>query len=269
MRKRKVSGKCALCGKEGPLSFEHIPPEKAFNSFRARPVTGNLIMEDPDRMPWDTEGLPYESQQRGMGKYSLCTDCNNNTGSWYADEYITFARTFAAMFTDENLESAEVVGVKDVYPLRIMKQIVSMFCSINNFEDERIKPLREFVLNKTAVGLDKDKYKICMYMTNSPYQKYAPLSVLIRQSGNQLETMAISEITFAPLGFVLYFNPTASWKYDGIDITDMADCGYDECCTIKMRKCIMEMNDLFPPFYRTKAEILKCVEQNSSIEDSE
>ena len=269
MRKRKVNGQCALCRKEGMLSFEHIPPEKAFNSFRARPVTGKLIMEDPNRMPWDTEGLPYESQQRGMGKYSLCVECNNNTGSWYADEYITFARTFAAIFTDEKLPNTEVVGVKDVHPLQIIKQVVSMFCSINNFEDERMVPLREFVLNKTAVGLDKSKYKICMYMTNSSYQKYAPLSVVMRKTEDGVECMALSEITFAPLGFVLYFNPTDSWVYDGIDITDMADCEYDECCTVQMRKCILEMNDLFPTFYRSKDEIKKCGEQNTQTDEEE
>ncbi len=91
-------GKCALCGKECELTFEHVPPRAAFNSTPTRPVSENEIFKeevinDKERMPWDTEGLKYQNQQQGMGRYSLCHECNNNTGSWYGDAYITFART--------------------------------------------------------------------------------------------------------------------------------------------------------------------------------
>ena len=79
----KHFGKCALCGKECNLSFEHIPPESAFNNSPAKPVSGDKLVEDDDRMPWDTSGLKYEHQQRGMGKYSLCRDCNSFTGVYY------------------------------------------------------------------------------------------------------------------------------------------------------------------------------------------
>lgn len=40
------TGKCALCGKEGKLTFEHIPPRAAFNSNRARPVGGKEIFKE-------------------------------------------------------------------------------------------------------------------------------------------------------------------------------------------------------------------------------
>ena len=43
-------------------------------------------------MPWDTDGLKYSNLQQGMGKYSLCQECNNNTGAWYGDAYVFFAR---------------------------------------------------------------------------------------------------------------------------------------------------------------------------------
>lgn len=64
-------GKCALCGKECELTFEHVPPRAAFNSTPARPVSGNEIFKeevinDKERMPWDTEGLKYQNQQQGM-----------------------------------------------------------------------------------------------------------------------------------------------------------------------------------------------------------
>ena len=72
----KHFGKCALCGQECELTFEHIPPRAAFNSTPTKPVSGEELLDD-DRMPWDTTGLKYTNQQKGMGRYSLCPKCNN------------------------------------------------------------------------------------------------------------------------------------------------------------------------------------------------
>lgn len=36
----KHIGICALCGKEKELTFEHLPPNKAFNFTPAKPVNG-------------------------------------------------------------------------------------------------------------------------------------------------------------------------------------------------------------------------------------
>ena len=62
----KRFGKCALCGKECELTFEHIPPRAAFNSAPARPVSElellrNDYAEDKGRMPWEIGGLLYEN----------------------------------------------------------------------------------------------------------------------------------------------------------------------------------------------------------------
>ena len=93
---KKKIGKCALCDKECELTFEHIPPRVAFNSTPAKPISekelfDNKLDNGEERVPWDIEGLHYQNQQKGMGMFSLCEDCNNNTGSWYGDSYVTFA----------------------------------------------------------------------------------------------------------------------------------------------------------------------------------
>ena len=69
---KKHIGKCALCGKEDKMSFEHIPPRAAFNSSHAKPVTIGTILKGEKRYPWDIEGLKYVDQQGGMGVFSLC-----------------------------------------------------------------------------------------------------------------------------------------------------------------------------------------------------
>ena len=38
MSRNKVYGKCRICGKEGKLTFEHIPPRATFNKQSARVV---------------------------------------------------------------------------------------------------------------------------------------------------------------------------------------------------------------------------------------
>lgn len=254
-------GKCALCRQERELSFEHIPPRAAFNSKPVKTVSGDKIIHDPNRMPWDTEGLEYRDQQRGMGLFSLCDSCNSITAC-YGTAYKRVAKAADILLSKPIPENFDVAIIKDIFPLRLIKQVSSMFCSINNFEDSRLSDLRQFVLEQRKVGLDKSKYKLCMYFTRSKYRKYAPLTVVLREIDKKPETIVVSEITAYPLGFVLFFNPTDTLNYDGIDITGFADFDYDEKVSIQMPICILEMNDLFPTFYRTQDEIKQTVENN-------
>lgn len=259
---KKHYGKCALCRTEGELSFEHIPPQSSFNSTPAKPVSGDSIMLDDDRMPWDIEGLPYSNQQRGMGKYSLCASCNNNTGTWYGYDYKLMAHVINHTLLQPIDPGINGIGIRNIHPLRLVKQVISMFCSINNYDDKRFEPLRNFVLDKDMVGLDKNKYKLCMYFTKSKLIKYAPLSVLLQMGNEQYESIALSEITAYPLGFILYFDPSPTWGYEGVDITSFGDCAFDDIATIEMPLCIKEVNDIFPAHYRSKEEIITCVEKN-------
>lgn len=54
-----------------------------------------------DALPWDISGLRYKQNQRGAGKYSLCKKCNNDTGTWYGEEYIKFHNTLAKMVIEK------------------------------------------------------------------------------------------------------------------------------------------------------------------------
>ncbi|MBR4014081.1 MAG: hypothetical protein IKJ00_07285 [Clostridia bacterium] len=261
---KKHYGKCALCQIEGELSFEHIPPQSSFNSSPAKPVTGDLLMLDDDRMPWETDGLPYSNQQRGMGKYSLCKSCNNLTGTWYGDDYKLMAHIIDHALSQLINPNVKGIGIREIHPLRFIKQVLSMFCSLNNNDDSRFESLRKFVLDRDAVGLDKQKYKLCMYFTKSNIIKYAPLSVLLRMGNDQYESIALSEITAYPLGFILYFDPSATWEYEGIDITGFSDCAYNDEASVEMPLCIKEVNDIFPAHYRSKEEIIECVEKNKN-----
>lgn len=260
---RESIGKYALCRNKTILTFEHIPPRAAFNYFPAKPVSGDKLFNDPERMPWDIQGLQYTNQQRGMGLNSLCKVYNNTTGAWYGDEYNTIAHAIHSILIHDIPPQNNVIRISEIHPLRFCKQILSMLCSINNnIGDPRFDDLRKFVLDKDKIGIDKSHYRLCMYFTRSITMKYAPPSFLLIPTTQGNESIALSEITAYPLGFILYFDPQNTISYEGIDIISFADFNYGDKVTAEFPLCINDMNDIFPIFFRTKEEIRKCIESN-------
>jgi len=78
-KQTRPTGICHLCGQVKVLSFEHVPPEKAFNDKPAFLIPfEEAIHLGPDDEP---QSRPRK-QQRGMGGFTLCESCNSNTGSW-------------------------------------------------------------------------------------------------------------------------------------------------------------------------------------------
>lgn len=166
-------GKCALCGKEGALEFEHIPPRSAFNKRRVREYSIEQLIE-ANRLPWEFEGLKYAENQRGSGLYSLCKSCNESTGSWYGTAYKIMTTHVIEGIKSLKNRSLEEYSIKimDVFPARFLKQVISLFCSVNcvdlgksYFENIYFDELRAFVLQKDAVGLDTGNFKVCMAIT--------------------------------------------------------------------------------------------------------
>lgn len=267
MKAHYHNGRCALCGKECKLTFEHIPPKAAFNSTPAKPVSIEELLKGgnftgKERLPWDTEGLKYQNQQKGMGRYSLCKTCNSYTGKYYGDAYANFAKIVSKAINDISVNEASAICFEEIYPLKIIKQIFSLFCSINGIKNPKLETIREFVLNKDAIGIDRTQFKLCMYFTKSELMKQSPMMVSVKFNSENYESMAMSEITAYPFGFILYFDPTESWDYHGVDITDFADVEFDTKANVVVPWCIEEVNNFFPEDFRTKAEIIKCMEES-------
>ena len=251
----KHEGKCALCGKEGKLTYEHIPPRVSNNSKPVRPVTLETRLRSTPKYPWDMNGMTYVNMQQGMGLYSLCSSCNSMTGANYGNAYNDFAQKAMVLLSAPIGDEYHSVGFDGLYPLRIIKQILSMFCSVN--PEVAIDDLREFVLDKEAVGIDTSRYKVCMYFTRTGSKRYNGLGARIEGNG---DILLFSEITFAPFGFLLYIDPPENAKLAGFDITSFADHTYDDICSVKMPLDIREVNNWLPHDYRTRAEITAAVD---------
>lgn len=293
---KKHPGFCALCGRYfDDLSFEHIPPKSAFNNNPAKGFSGDELIRN-DSEPWITDGLQYENMQKGMGKYSLCNKCNNNTGSWYVSSYQKFALIFSDILVKSKDQLNVGVRINNMYPLQIIKQVISMFCSINkdiNFSShggiqtqkinempiilqttigaqyslinasELLEELREFVLDKELTALDSNKFKLCIYQTDSNICKYNGLSCVMNLNNNTFVTM--SEITAYPFGFILYFNPPKDLNYRGVDITSFSNFNYNYKADIYLPLTVYEVNSWIPLDYREKATIMKCIDDNKFI----
>lgn len=252
--------KCRLCGKHLKLTYEHVPPEKAFNSHAVREYSQEeakkIMSMENGRMPWDYEGLNYKINQRGAGDFYLCPQCNNNTGSWYINDYVNFTKIINAILQhiekNHYHQQKHRFQIKQIYPLRIFKAIMTMFCDINYdcFGDEK---LRNFLLNKESNELDTDKYKLYMYLTKGPTIRRISSTAMYP---NPLFCDTVSEISFYPLGLILCINQQKTDIDNLCNVTDLVSWKYNDCIDVTFNGIpLYEVNTHIPLDFRTKEEL--------------
>ena len=184
MGRKKPRGICRICGEYKKLSFEHVPPGATFNKQAVKFVTLRDFIEaekSGDVLPWELEKVKGTINQRGRGGYYICEQCNNNTGSWYAVHYKKFVNALMYVMhkglgPDYKSVTLEIMEMR---PLPIIKQIVTMFCDINENLTNNDPKLRSFIMNKESNDFDTDKYRIYMYLLKGGVERTAPLSAMI------------------------------------------------------------------------------------------
>ena len=280
MTRKSKLGDCRICGIYRELTFEHVPPESAFNNHR---VAGKHILElinkDPDHY---FDGKRYISQ-RGAGAYTLCKQCNNDTGAWYGDAFADLAHQSLDILKHVNGQPSFYYPFH-IYPLRVIKQIITMFFSVNNHQFRRSHPdLVKFVLNKKECYLSPD-IRILVYFTLGPHARFAggtsistieidPNEVSVDTMDNALsqyqrdyaKSLYSSEIAFPPLGYVLSFGlePLDS---ELTDISFFAKYPYDDWTSIQLKLPVNPVHTWYPGDYRSKKEIQRDFEESSQIE---
>lgn len=136
------------------MSKEHIPPKAAFNNDTV------FLMSMENWLRKENKGL--KQMQGGFHKSTLCNQCNNNTGSWYGRAFVDFCIKGAEYL--DNGYSGRMTLAFDIYPLRIIKQIVVMMLAINPPKFRLKHPeLEKFVLSKKARYLSNDNKFYCYY----------------------------------------------------------------------------------------------------------
>jgi len=233
---------CHICGKEAELTFEHIPPKKAFNWHRAKIYNGYGALSKSQGEP-----AKYNNSQQGMGKYSLCQSCNNITGAWYAADYCNFAMSVLhSRHQNKPLTHGDVVTYrfKDLSPLQIVKQIVAMFCSVLPYQEVHRLGFDKLLLERENNTINRELFDLRMYLSSSENGQImcGPTAVLYKGIDGSIDTSWVADIGAYPFGYILNLTPEIPVKY-GISILDMFDVDYDDKCEFALSLMYLERKD--------------------------
>ena len=222
MSKKKEFGVCHICGQYGELTYEHIPPQSTFTSTRRKLCTIDTLLCAPssdNRPPWDQTGLRYKQFQSGVGFNTLCGKCNSFTGSKYGVEFAKVVQGIGyeiLKIPPDERKGIITFTIQDINVLAFFKQVISMFCSVNNPQfGERF---RNFLLDENSTDFDSTQYRVFTYLHSGKVVRYVPLQghADIKNGGFVL----FSEISAFPLGFILYIlTEKTAENFRGCDIT--------------------------------------------------
>lgn len=285
---KKKTGACRLCGVEGELSREHIPPAGAFNKGR---YTRRTIADT------NSGNLQFDQslEQGGHFQHVLCGRCNQLTGNSYSRAYSDFAKYCASYATRANADSLVRLDMCNFYPLRVIKQVLVMarassldtdvgrFVAIYNplaplpepskaargiprrlvdAADAGLRAISEFVLDRKKPGLPDGVVIYCYLLANSA-ARVTGLSYSESRTGGS--DQAVCEVAFWPLGWVVCFGGTV--LPNCMDVSNWASCSYDEAIRLQVEvPCKWVIGDM-PLDHRNPEEMYRAVTRAQDAED--
>ncbi len=232
-------GICHICGEYGPLSFEHVPPEKAWNETRALIFSGNdLLLRKAGRNP------KGRIQQRGFGRYTLCEQCNSNTGSWYAPELIEWTKWGFSLLGKISTSVAFVrVELSNVRPMNFLKQVVTMMMSAVSSDFGLKNPdIVKFLMNKRQMHLP---IQIDIYL--SLYRGLSCGTVGLAGVFNPSDPKPgkiVSQITYPPFAYLMILDSPFE-SYPG-KISYFGRYEYDEKASIQLELPVFDKEPMVP-----------------------
>lgn len=242
-----TEGRCSICGINGPLSFEHVPPRKAFND---RPVIRAGLKEMVGLGP--DEQIKGKPQQRGAGDFTLCPRCNNDTGSWYGKNFVDWCYQGYEILS-RTRGRPSLIYLNYLFPLRIIKQIFTMFFSINGpgFADANPE-LVKFVLNRDYKNISP-KYRLFAYFSIGRLARSSGVAGILNLDTQR--TCIFSEMNYFPYGYVLTLDSQPPDRRL-FEITHFARYRYMDFVVMDLRLPVLPTHLYFPGDYRTKEQIL-------------
>jgi hypothetical protein len=252
-RRKKVNGICRICGQQKELSFEHIPPKSAFNDRRYIELKfEDMIGLGPDDI------IKGPIHQGGIGKHTLCGKCNNDTGSWYGGRFVDWCYQGMDILRRSG-GNPTLIYINYLYPLSIIKQIVTMFFSVNGDTFCKANPeLVRFVLDKERKYLSP-KYRFFVYYNITGRFRYSGIVGQMQvdeQFASFSKPRVMSEITFPPYGYLMTMDSEPP-DTRLIEITHFARHDYAEFREMTMKLPVLPTHTAYPGDYRTKQEILE------------
>ena len=182
----------------------------------------------------------------------MCSDCNSCTGQWYVPAYSRFVHAIQGAMQQVGEQKYESLGlkIKKIRPLPIFKQIMTMFCDINNglMGDDSLKG---YLLDKTSRSFNRDRYHLYAHIHAGALERMNGIMVQATNYG----IITISEISTYPLGFTLYIDMPQNYKSEGVELTSFSEWDYEDERDVQIIIPKLECNTIFSGDYRTKVEI--------------
>jgi hypothetical protein len=246
MAKVPTIGPCHICGEVKPLTDEHVPPRAAFNDKRTITINFDTAMTlGPDIEP------KGKHNQGGVKFKTLCERCNNLTGRWYGEAFVDWCYRGADIL-QKTEGKPSLITVYHAFPLRVIKQIITMFFSVNSTKFREVHPyLEDFVLSKEKRYLPP-QYHVYVYYNLAGLFRYHGVGAVGNFNGGVHSVF--SEITYPPYGYVLSLKSLAPDKRL-YEITHFARYGYMDFRDIEMRPPVLPTDSPLPGDYRTKEQM--------------
>lgn len=254
-------GKCHVCGTDGELSFEHVPPYAAFNDKRViRHQFEAALALGPD------EPVKGPIAQGGVGGHTLCPRCNNLTGSWYGSRFVDWCYQGMDILMRTGGKPT-LIYMHYLFPLAILKQIVTMFFSVNLPGFSAAEPeLVRFVLNKDAKYLSQ-RYRFFTYYNTTGRFRLAGVTGSVSVSPDLQsfgKPQLMSEIGFTPFGYLMTIDSEPPDKRL-FEITHFSRYSYGEFKVMELRLPVLPTHLAFPGDYRTKEEIVEQADRQRNL----
>ena len=136
---------------------------------------------------------------------------------------------------------------------------MTLICDINN-DCLGDKKLRQFLMDREDKNIDTSKYSLYMYFVSTQMPRISGLSGIVSVN-NVKDSVLVSEMSSYPIGFALYLDKPANYTPFGINIDMFATFDYDAKCDLQFGGVpYLDINSQFPADYRSKDDIVKCVE---------
>lgn len=245
----RPEGYCRICGTYCVLSEEHVPPRKAFNDGEYIALETDFSLYDPFEQ--DVKG---QVVQGGLSGFTLCTKCNNDTGGWYARAFIEWTK-FGMKVLQMSGNNPKLIYLHDIFPLRVLKQIMAMTFSMNggSFRDKNPE-LVKFVLNKEEKWLNP-RYRTFVYfnINGVPRRVGNNLTVMDLRRG---EAQVVTEISHPPFGYVVTTDGSQPHNKLTAEITHFRRHDYQQRVTAPLYLPVLDTYMPIPLDYRTVDEIM-------------
>lgn len=249
-------GNCSLCGSFCTLTFEHVPPRAVFNkTTRYQSVLFEEILQSTNFLEGKFKG---RIEQGGVGYYSLCTTCNSFLGLNYVNAYISYSNSFIGLAKKKDYSYFEFV-MHHFEAAKVLKQIVSMFISLNTWQfSENYPELRNYVLRPENKNLPS-RFRIFTYLNTEGQLRNNRFSVVGNFQSNQ--SILATELAFPPLGHVMTidFEGTLPLLYE---VTWFKEVAYDEQVSVEFKVNRLPTYSPFPLDYRTRETIESAINQH-------